>query len=650
MRILKKRVWTALPVYLIFAAVMFLMAVATFKYNKILSLFEIALTFVALGIVLFFVIRFRIYMRNVISSTVKATTDVSQDYLESMKTACCMLGEKGEILLYNKLFEDIFFKNSDGVGEKISDFIKGESAESLCMSESGVDAEFGEKKLTIYANKVDKGYMISVVDNTYFKDIEREYYNTQKSVALVVFDNIEDFSSDNEENGTQAMILLENLLSRWAQKHDSLYRKLYDGRYLIIFDEKVLLTQFEKKFRVLDKVRQIKIGERSATISIGIGRNCKSLKDSHANAKKALDMALGRGGDQVAILTNGEYEFFGGVSKGVERTSKVRVRVISDSVRNAIEQCDKVLIMGHKYSDLDCIGSAAGIYSTVTKTFSKRAYVVCDKEKSMAKTLIERLEIHHEDMFINVDRALSIINDKTLLFVVDTHSPDFIESPKVHKACSKVIVIDHHRKMVNFIDNADIFFHEPNASSTSEMVTELIGYLGDDGMSKVEAEALLSGIMLDTKNFVINTGVRTFEAAAHLRKKSADTVVVRNLFSNSIDTYKEKYKLVSKAQVVNHCAVSTIDTVMKNSRLLSAQAADELLTITDVYASFVVSPIDSKNVNISARSYGKINVQLIMEQLGGGGHQNMAAVQLSDVTVEQAKEKLIAIIRLSKFK
>ena len=636
-----------MPIYLIFAAAMLIMAVLSYNYSKVIFGVELFVCVVTLTVSAVMMLRFRNYVRNVVASAIKTVSDVSQDYLDSLKIATAVLGEHGEILMYNHRFEKIFFNYDDALCDNIREFISGESVESLCMSENGVDVYFSEKKLTVYINKIDKGYMMSVVDNTYYKDIETEYYNTQKSVALIVFDNIEDFMSDSEENGTQAMILLENLLSRWAVKHNSLYRKLSDNKYLVVFDEKELITQFEKKFRILDKVRQIKFSDRSVTISIGIGRNCKSLTDSHANAKKALDMALGRGGDQVAVLTNGEYEFFGGVSKGVEKTSKVRVRIISESVKNAIERSDKVLIMGHKFSDLDCIGAATGIYSTVTKAFSKRAYVVCDREKSMAKTLIERLEVHNEDMFISCDRAQSLVTDKTLLVIVDTHSPDFIESVKLHKACSHVIVIDHHRKMVNYIDNTEVFFHEPTASSTSEMVTELIGYLSDDGLSKVEAEALLSGIMLDTKNFVINTGVRTFEAAAHLRKKGADTVAVRNMFSSSIDTYRDKYKLVSKAQIVNNCAISTIDKVMKNSRLLSAQAADEMLTITDVYASFVISPIDSKNVNISARSYGKINVQLIMEKLGGGGHQNMAAAQLPDTTVEQAREKLIAVIRLS---
>lgn len=636
-----------MPIYLIFVLVMLVMSFASFGYNKILFAVEILLTLASFAVVLVFTLKFKNYVRRVVTDSVGAFSDVSEEFLGSLKFATALIGENGEILMYNDKFKSIFFKQHDAVNENILSFLKNDTIDTLCKSNSSVDTQFQSKKLTVYTTKVNNGYIMSVVDNTYFKDLEKEFLDTKKSVALVVFDNIDDFMNDSEEEGTQAMLMVENLLSRWSVKHSSLYRKLSDGKYIIIFEEKLLLTQIEKKFRILDKVRQIKFSERSATISIGIGRGCKNLNDSHTNAKKALDMALGRGGDQVALLSDGEYEFYGGVSKGVEKTSRVRVRVVAQSVANAINQCDKVLIMGHKFSDLDCIGSAVGIHSAVTKAFSKRAYIVADIEKSMAKLLIDELVKKDDDMFITADRANSMLTDNTLLVIVDTHSPDFVESPKLYKSSKKVVVIDHHRKMVGYIDNADVFFHEPNASSTSEMVTELISYLGDNGLSKIEAESLLSGIMLDTKNFVINTGVRTFEAAAYLRKKGADTVFVRNLFSNSLETYKRKYELVSKAEIVNHCAISTIDEVVKNSRLISAQAADELLAISDVYASFVISLIDQKTVNISARSFGKINVQVIMEKLGGGGHQNMAAVQLSDTTVEQAREKLISVIRLS---
>lgn len=642
---MKKRVWTVMPVYLVFVFVMILMALPALKYSTVLFFIQLGVALVAAIVVAILSLSFRDYVKKVVSSAAKAMTKVPDDYMDSLKFAAAVIGEHGEILQYNKKFKSIFFKSTEGINENISSYLVDDTIESLTKSVTGVETEYNSKKLTIYSNKVNKGYLLTIVDNTYYKNLEREFYDTKKSVALVVFDNLDDFMSSSEEDASRAMLTVENLLSRWASKHTSLFRKLSDGKYIIIFDDKIIRTQIEKKFRILDKIRQNTFGERATTISIGIGRSCQTLTESHAAAKKALDMALGRGGDQVAIFDNGEYEFFGGVSKGVEKTSKVRVRVVAQSIKSAINQCENVLIMGHKFSDLDCIGAGAGVYSAVTKAFDKRANVVVDEDKSMAKSLIEHLKVKSPDMFISPDRALELISDKTLLFVVDTHSPDFVESPKVKELCKKLIVIDHHRKMVNHINNADVFFHEPNASSTSEMVTELIGYIGDDGISRAVSEALLSGIMLDTKNFVINTGVRTFEAAAYLRKKGADTVTVRNMFSNSIETYKEKFEIVSKAKIINNCAISNIDGIVKNSRLVSAMAADEMLTIRDVYASFVISQIDNRNVNISARSYGKINVQIIMEKLGGGGHQNMAAVQLSDTTMQEAELKLIEVIK-----
>lgn len=630
-----------MPIYLIFVVVLLSVAFSTLRYNKIIFLINVGLALISLAVVLILILRFKHYIKTTVGSTLSSMYNVPDNYIETVKTACAVFGESGEILLYNEKFRKFFFSGGELVNENIFDIFTDETIDSLTISDDGVQLYYNNKKFLAFVNKVDKGYMIALVDNTYYKDIEKEYFDTQKSVALIMFDNAEDFLSDSDETGAHIVVTVDKLLSRWSVKHNCLYRKLPDNRYMIIFDELVLLSQIEKKFRILDKIRQVTHNGRQATLSIGIGRGCKNLRDSHTNAKKALDMALGRGGDQVAILTDGEYQFFGGVSKGVEKTSKVRVRVFAQSVKSAIEQCDKVLIMGHNYSDLDCIGAATGIYSVVTKTFSKPAYIMTDTEKSMASDMIDKLSARNKDMFVSPERAFSLSNKKTLLFIVDTHSKHFVESQRVFDECGKYVVIDHHRKMVNFIDNADVFFHEPTASSASEMVTELISYLGDDCLSKEEAEALLAGIMLDTKNFIVNTGVRTFEAAAYLKKKGADTVAVRNIFANSVDIYKEKYKLVSNAQIVNNCAISVVEGNVKNPRLVSAQAADDMLTIRDVYASFVISKLDSKTVNISARSYGKINVQLIMEKLGGGGHQTMAAVQLTDISIEDAKKKLI---------
>lgn len=639
---MKKRVWTVMPVYLIFAVLLFAMSFVSFGYNKIIFFVEIGVSLIALSVVLIMTLSFRKYVKNVVNDAISSDYDVDEKYFEEFKVPVAVIGDSGEILLYNQKFQDAFFDLKNPTNENISCVIPDFDIKN-CTRLSHIDFAFGEYQYTSYAHKVKSGILITFLDNTYYKKLEKDYIETRKSVGIAVFDNYEDFVSDNEEEAVRAMITVEGLLSRWATKYNTIFRKMSDNRYLFVFDEKVLKRQIEKKFRILDKIRQTSYNGRAATISIGIGRNSDNLKDSQNDAKKALDMALGRGGDQVAVFDRGEYEFYGGVSKGIERTNKVRVRVIAESMKEAINACDKVLVMGHRFSDLDCIGAAVGLYSTITKRYKKPCYIVTDEDKSMAKVVIDRLKKeNYEDneMFISGDRAESYISAKTLLIIVDTHHPDFLESKDVYEKCKKIIVIDHHRKMVDHIDNANIFFHEPTASSTSELVTELISYLGDDGLTHDEAEALLSGIMLDTKNFVVKTGVRTFEAAAYLRKKGADTVVVREIFSNSLDDYRAKCKLVADAEIVRHCAITVERENLKNSRVICAQAADDLLTIKSVEASFVISRIDRVNVNISARSFGKVNVQVIMEKLGGGGHQTMAAAQFQYLSLDEAKEKL----------
>ena len=415
---------------------------------------------------------------------------------------------------------------------------------------------------------------------------------------------------------------------------------------MVLLPDVELKKNIKEKFPVLKEIRQIKLGSREATVSMGIGYGSKNLKDCESKARTALEMALGRGGDQVAVMKdNDAYEFFGGVSSGVEKLSKVRTRVISNTLAKAIHESDRVYIMGHRFSDLDCVGAAVGLQRVISATFKKMSRIVLDEKTTMASVLVNYVkeERSDEEIFISPEEARNI-SPRTLLIIVDTHTPDFVESREVLEKCQRVVVIDHHRKMVNFIKNALILCIEPTASSASEMCTEIISYMGDMDLTSLEAESLLSGIVLDTKNFVMKTGVRTFEAAAYLRKKSANTVTVKRFFADSIDTYKEKYNIVSKAEIFNGCAISESDSNAPNIRLVTSQAADELLMVSDVYASFVIFQTPDGTVSVSARSYGKINVQIIMELMGGGGHQTMAATQIKNTTKADVKRKLIEAI------
>ena len=640
---MRKRVWTALPVSLILSVLLLLMSAITFFFNQIAGIIEILISVGVIIVSFVLALRLRNYIRAIATSAMQECYSPEEKALEAMKTPVAVCGENGEIIAYNNLFQNEFLAHYDGVNYHISPFISGyEPAGAVSLG--SFDIEYNNRRYTVFGREIEHGMLFEFIDDTYFKYIAELYVESQKSVALIVFDNIEDFSGDTDQEAAAAHLAAENLLYSWSTKHNILLRRLGENRYIAIYEERILNNQMNKKFKLLDKMRAITYNGRPTTLSIGIGHGCDSLTESAAQAKKALDMALGRGGDQVAVLTGSEYVFFGGVAKGIEKTSKVRVRAVSQQITEAIERADHVLVMGHRFSDLDSIGASSGIYALVTKKFNKPCNIVTDIDRTMARNMIDRLRENREDMFVSADHGFLYTGARTLLFIVDTHSPNFIESEKIYKNCEEVIIIDHHRKMVDYIDNAAVFLHEPNASSASELVTEVLEYIADDILNNIEAEALLAGIMLDTKNFVINTGVRSFEAAAYLRKKGADTVAVRKLFANSLDNYRDKSRLVAAAQIVNHCAITVADGKIQNSRVVCAQAADDLLLIQDTYASFVISPLDKNTVNISARSFGKINVQVIMERLGGGGHQTMAATQLQNVTLEEAKEELIDVL------
>lgn len=639
---MRKKVWTVTPWFIIFSVVMLAMAALTYRYSFILCCVEGGVALASIAVVIIQSVRFKKYMSKTLSGTISNISEINQTYLERFKMPVVVAGRYGDILWTNSRFKKQLCMGRNPVNENVSSFIGDRGISDVADSE-GFDVDFDGKHYTVFCTTATDGYIFFYIDNTYYKDIAKKYSDTRKSVALIVFDNREEFTNDSEEESARVILSLETKLLRYANENQAFFKSLPSNKYMIIFDKAHLDRQVSLKFPILKEIRTIKYNNREATVSVGVGADCDTLIESEQNARKALDMALGRGGDQVAVMRDKNYEFFGGVSAGIERLSKVRTRVIATSIARAISESDRVLIMGHRFSDLDCVGAAVGLQPVIERGFRKHCRVVINREASMAKSLISLVDKEGSGVFITPQEALKSVSAKTLLIVVDTHIPDFVESPELLEKSKRIIVIDHHRKMVNFIDNSIVFFHEPMASSASEMASELITYLGDSYVSALQAEALMAGIMLDTKNFVVRTGVRTFEAAAFLRKKGADTLKARELFSSSLDVYREKYRIVSNAEIKNGCAVAVTDSSHSEIRLIAAQAADELLTVSDVSASFVVFKTDDA-VNISSRSYGKINVQLVMEQLGGGGHRNMAAVQLKNITLKAAGEKLTEAI------
>lgn len=645
---MKKKVWVASPICFVLAAAMLIMAlISWFTGHKMVFFIEAVVAVVAILAIAIVHIRFQSYVYTSVKAAKKVLFGKEYDALEQFTMPMAIVGEAGDIVWANAAFLESAGRARDCRGENVMKFLYPHTIQQV-VAAKGTDVTIGDRQFTAFASKTEQGHILCLVDDTYYKAINREYVEKHPVVALAHFDNREELARDSSgSEDARIASEVEQVLTEWAQSMGGFLRRLSGGRFLILTDEIHIRQAMEKRFEVLDKIREIKAGERrSATVSIGVARGAESLQEAEQWARKALEMALGRGGDQVAVKQkNDTYEFFGGLSKGVEKRDKVRTRVIAATLSDHIKSSDRVFIMGHTNSDLDSVGSAVGMWAAVTKGLECRANIVIDRGRSLATSLIHTFEhqAEYEDMFITPQEAMDLCTQRSLLIVVDTHSMTFVESQEVLKAIPRVVVIDHHRMMVTHIKNAIIFYHEPYASSASEMVAELVQYINSGALNKREATALLAGIMLDTKNFVLKTGVRTFEASAYLKRRGADTVEVKKLFSNSLDTYKERSQLVAGAEVYKNCAIACSNWEFPNVRIAAAQAADELLSIQNVRASFVIFRAGNET-NISARSLGDVNVQVLLEEFGGGGHLTMAGAQIKNSTTNDVRKALIRVL------
>ena len=518
------------------------------------------------------------------------------------------------------------------------------------MPVEGVQISHGDRYYRIYANTPkEEGetniYLIYINDITDYVNMQIEQRLSHPVVMLIMIDSFEDlFGSSLESETAHVTVQIDRLLEDFVAETTGILRKQTRDRFWAVIEERHVAKLIESKVKLLDRAREIHVNDRmNVTLSIGIGRTAANIAESEAYAKQALDMAQGRGGDQAAIKTVSGFEFYGGVSKGVERANKIKARIIANQLIQAVEAADRVYIMGHRFSDLDSVGSSVGLACAI-RNLGRKAEVAVDSLASLSTQLINRIKAADDPknpIFVMPQQAVEGITDNSLLIITDTHNPLMLESAELHAKAKQVVIIDHHRKTVNFIDNSLIFYHEPYASSASEMVTELLNYFGKAGkITALQAEALLAGIMLDTKNFTIKTGVRTFEAAAFLRKLGADTVNVKGLFANSIESYRQKAALVSKAEIYKRCAITCTTIFSPDMRLIAPQAADELLGIENVDASFVYYKSGGDEIYISARSLGALNVQLVAEYLGGGGHQTMAAAQLHGFALEDTESRI----------
>lgn len=568
------------------------------------------------------------------------------DYINSLPEPVAVIDSGKQLIWCNSYFTSKITGGQKFYGMDISN-LTDICFDNIILTGTGV-CNFNGSTYRVTSDKSVNGditlYILCFHDETDYTSLKRKFEETHPNVVIITVDNYDEILQNAKESEkSQASVEVEKLIENFMSNTNGFVRKSGFNTFYAVIENKHLDEIISGKFNILDSARNIKIaGKYPLTFSIGVGKGADSLAESERLAKQCLDMALGRGGDQAVLKTDSGYQFFGGVSQGMEKKSRAKTRILANALQDIIMSSDKVFIMGHRFGDLDSVGASCGMAGAL-RLLGKEVHIAVDRNKNLAPNLINRTEERTDnELFISPENAVSLITDSDLLIIVDTHNRDVLECPELYRKAKSVVVIDHHRKSANFIDNAVIFHHEPYASSASEMVTEIIQYFNfppDEPLQSCYADALLAGIMLDTKNFIMKTGARTFEAAAFLKKLGADTVAVKLLFSGTIDLYRRKSQIVASAEIYNRFAIATADFESDDIRLAAPQAADELLSITDVDASFVIYRTGN-TINVSARSYGVVNVQVIMEKMGGGGHQTMAATQIPNITVDEAKLKL----------
>lgn len=489
-------------------------------------------------------------------------------------------------------------------------------------------------------------YFIDITEN---KELVNKYNNSQSCVAIIMIDNYEEIIQRiSEDKKTQVIAEVEKKLYDWAGKKGGLIIKRDRDTFISLFEKKDLAEMEEDKFAILDEIKEIE-AKLQITLSMAFSDEGETNYEKYESAQEAMKVALGRGGDQAVVRRQGKYAFFGGKTLELEKRTKVKARVISHALEEIIETSENVMVMGHLNADIDSLGSSLGIYR-LAKEFGKETFIVNNTNGLAVENFVETLKKQEEykNAIIDKAEAMAKITKDTLLIVVDTHKKGYAEVPELIDETDKIVIIDHHRRGEDFIDNAILTFHEVYASSAAELVTEIIEYSSKNiTLEQIEAESLYAGIMMDTKNFTFKTGVRTFEAAAYLRKYGIDIIRVKKWFQSDLESYNVIADIVKNAEIVNESiGISEYTEKDKNANLICAKAADELLTISNITASFVIGDMGDK-ICISGRSIGDINVQVILEKLGGGGHITLAGAQLEGMTLEEAKTELI--IRINEY-
>lgn len=640
-------------------AVMLLFAVTAIPVNWQLALAEGTLT-----VLLYFYFRQSNQKRRqgvlqyIDSVTGSVDTASKSTLINSPLPTLVFRPDTGEIIWSNESFLQLAGVREHLFEMRLSEAVPDFQVQWLLSGkqESPERVELNNHRFRVYGSLVrsrNRTGVQSLVATTYWvetteADHLREVYEASRPVAaILMLDNYEDLMKACEDTQRSAVLAqIDEKLQIWANAGQGILLKTDRNHYLFLFEEQYFQHFVDEKFSILDTVRAIRVAENiHPTLSIGIGKDSPSIPELYKNAKLSLEMALSRGGDQAVVRNQVDFAFYGGRTKATEKRTKVKSRVMANAFRELIADAGEVYIMGHSFADMDAVGAAAGICCAARKR-GKQARIVIDREHTAAETLIARLDAlpEYSGVFLTPAEAFLQMRADTLLVVVDTNRPDMVENPQLLESCNRVAVIDHHRRAATYIENAAFNFHEPYASSASELVTELLQYLVEPtDLLREEAGALLAGIVLDTKHFTQRTGGRTFEAAAFLRRSGADTAEVQRLFQGDLKDMVTKYDIIRRAEMYrSNIAVSVVEEPGVD-RVAAAQAADDLLTLKGVQASFVVYAAEGA-VLMSARSLGEINVQVILEALGGGGNSTTAGARIEDTDPESVRQQLIGVL------
>ncbi len=578
---------------------------------------------------------------------------MSGDAISKFPLPMAVLRINGQISWYNDLFAEMFGSN-DLYNIVISDVMPELKWSEILKSTNGIYTYAGYKghrynvvgdiikNSTADGDKPDFSVLLYFIDKTETEELRKRYDNERTDIAIVNIDNYDEiFQKMDDSECQQTMAKINKYISSWVLESKGFMKKTERDRYIVLFEHQYLKEYIHRKFDVLEKVRSLGDALKvPITISIGVGVG-GSLSENDGYARAALDMALGRGGDQAAVKDASQYNFYGGIAKDYEKSTRVKTRSFAVALKDFISNSDKVIFMGHSGADYDSFGAALGLQRAV-RTLGKEPYIVFDNSPAVDMLAEEVGNIEeYRGMLISPEAAEDLITMNTLLVVLDTHRPSMMPASELLEKTTKVVLIDHHRRSTEFVSNVSLVYHEPYASSTCEMATEILQYIDDNKkMTAFEAKALYVGILMDTKNFSIKTGVRTFESASYLRRYGLNTQEVRRLFNVGKDEYVHRADIIREAELVSdNILVSVCEEAYPNMKVISSQAADEMLNLSGVRAAFVIYPMDNE-VFVSARSLGDINVQVIAEKLGGGGHATVAGAQLKTRDTEEVFSQL----------